>query len=165
MPRVHSSNHLFDMSIVLKTMSCQTRKFQTLLIGWLAALQKRSALPDFVNACAWVCALQVNAYRESVIAKIEQTANSLRQQGACNEWFAGADPKICAAATEVNGPLMATLAKSIRYVHAPSFMVVLVLLGASVASFEVSRCGMCGYVPSWWRPSWHIVSLRKWCAS
>ena len=62
------------------------------------------------------CACQVNAHREAVINKIEQSASELRRQGACAAWFKGADAVVHAAAHDVNGPLMELLAKSIKCV-------------------------------------------------
>ena len=89
------------------------------IVTWLAGRSATEVSMPFVvcGTCRGPCACQVNAYRESVITKIEQTAAALKQQGICQKWFDGADAEIRAAAHEANGPLMATLAKSIKCDH------------------------------------------------
>ena len=89
------------------------------IVNWLAGRSAAQVSMPFVLCCfcRGPCARQVNAYRESVITKIEQSAAALKQQGACKHWLDGTDAVIRAAAHEVNGPLMATLAKSIKCDH------------------------------------------------
>ena len=53
--------------------------------------------------------------REAVIGHIEETAEALREAGACRAWLQQADAHVAAVSCEVNGPLMELLAKSINY--------------------------------------------------
>jgi len=61
--------------------------------------------------CAAKLHCEVDEERERRITQIERTAAELRQSGAAEAWFEGADANVRTVAAEVNGPLLELLAQ------------------------------------------------------
>ena len=72
------------------------------------------AAPELRQAISWAaqrCPADVVAGREAVTRAIECEGAELRESGAVERWFAGADAHVRQVAREVNGPLLERLAR------------------------------------------------------
>ena len=72
------------------------------------------AAPELRQAISWAaqrCPAEIIAAREAVTRAIECEGVELRESGAVERWFAGADAHVRRVAREVNGPLLERLAR------------------------------------------------------
>ena len=76
--------------------------------------QHESCIPqEVVEALQWQAArtpVEVNAERESIVARIEERGSALWESGCCADWYRGYDTIVAGVSRTSNGPLLRELA-------------------------------------------------------
>ena len=88
------------------------------LEGGFPIAPSRGIAEDFRSAIEWEArrnSVEVMRLRDNMLSRLETWGQALRQSGAVEQWFAGADAATRAVSADVNGPLLAALLDMTSY--------------------------------------------------